>query len=56
MGRLIFSVSARSPAVLTVYRLSRRQFGDKIMRKIIGPEGEKKKGPVGGERCVAMIE
>jgi len=26
------------------------------MRKIIGPEGEKKKGPVGGERCVAMIE
>jgi len=25
------------------------------MRRIIGPEGGEKKGPGGGERCIAMM-
>jgi len=47
-------VPARSSAVLTVFRPSRRQFGDKMMRRIIGPEGEKKRTG-GGETYIAMI-
>jgi hypothetical protein len=47
-------VSAKSPEVLTVFRLPRRLFGDKIMRRIIGPGGGVEELGV-EKKCIANI-